>query len=104
MQEFPFSNSLGRILGRVLGRWLLVTSLGTVSLVVIGYFMPRQWGNPPQKPCAATVYISGNDFHTNLTVPVQTEGIDWREELNLRQLGRDRQEDYRYLSFGWGDR
>ncbi|NJM56422.1 MAG: DUF2459 domain-containing protein [Synechococcales cyanobacterium RU_4_20] len=43
-------------------------------------------------------------LHTGLTLPVYTPVFDWRAHLDLEDLGRVRQQDYAYVSWGWGDR
>lgn len=72
-------------------------------VLIAGCLIPRQWHKTQQEACAVTIYVGGNDVHTNLIVPVQTDDFDWRQHLTLTAIGRSGS-DYRYLSFGWGDR
>ncbi|NET38073.1 MAG: TIGR02117 family protein [Cyanothece sp. SIO1E1] len=82
----------------------MVSTLGIISVLTIGYFVPRQWGQTSEEPCSVTIYIDGNNAHTNLIVPVKTDDVDWQQHLNLTEIGRQSRGDYRFLSFGWGDR
>ena len=75
----------------------------TSTLLLLGYFTPRRV-QPSTEACAVTIYVSGDRFHANLTLPVKTDHFDWRQQLNLTELGQQQRRDYRYLSFGWGDR
>ncbi len=43
-------------------------------------------------------------MHVNLMLPVQNQAFNWGQFLPLDQIGRDAQQGYRYLKFGWGDR
>jgi uncharacterized protein (TIGR02117 family) len=51
-----------------------------------------------------TIYVGGNNLHTNLIVPVRTAEFDWSTQLNLAEIGHQESNDYHFLSFGWGDR
>jgi uncharacterized protein (TIGR02117 family) len=89
---------------QVTSRLILTAILGATVTLTLGYFTPRQASQVSPKPCAITIYVGGNNFHTNLIVPVRTSEFDWRNHLNLRQLGHQPSNDYHFLSFGWGDR
>lgn len=81
--------------------WSTVAFLGTL---LVGILVPTKWHYSPQSDCTVPIYISSvNQFHAEIIVPVRHSSFDWRQQLNLEQLGKysDR---YRYLSFGWGDR
>jgi uncharacterized protein (TIGR02117 family) len=54
--------------------------------------------------CNLKICISNNRFHTNIIVPVQNEIFDWRNHLTLNNVAQADNSDYRYLSFGWGER
>ena len=94
-----------------LRKFLLITSrflatvifAGVVTLTV-GYLTPRQWSPVSTPPCALTIYVGGNNRHTNLIVPVRTAEFDWSNQLNLAEIGDPESNDYHFLSFGWGDR
>ena len=74
------------------------------SAIAIGILTPRQWGTVSHEPCAVTIYISGDNFHTNLILPLQADTVDWRQRLNLETLEPPLHNDDRWLSVGWGDR
>jgi uncharacterized protein (TIGR02117 family) len=76
------------------------------SLLTIGYFTPRKWGTASPQACDSPyrVYVEGDQMHVNLILPVRTQTDDWNQFLPIQTIGRDTQENYRYLKFGWGDR
>ena len=78
--------------------------VGGGSAIAIGIFTPRQWGTASDEPCAVTIYVSGDNFHTNLVVPLRTDAVDWRRRLNLGTLAPHITDNDRWLSVGWGDR
>jgi uncharacterized protein (TIGR02117 family) len=81
--------------------WSTVACLGTL---LVGILVPTKWHYLPQSDCTVPIYISSvNQFHAEIIVPVRHSSFDWRQQLNLEQLGKD-SDRYRYLSFGWGDR
>lgn len=43
-------------------------------------------------------------MHINLILPMQNSAFDWKQFLSIEKIGRDTQENYHYLKFGWGDR
>ncbi|MEG4517524.1 MULTISPECIES: TIGR02117 family protein [unclassified Microcoleus] len=87
----------------------IIQRLGIVILflsafLTIGYLTPRKWGNYSQADCTISLYISNQGIHTEIIVPVKNEYFDWNQFLPLTEIGRDATSDYKYLSFGWGDR
>ncbi|MEG4289706.1 DUF2459 domain-containing protein [Microcoleus sp. C2C3] len=48
--------------------------------------------------------MSNQGIHTEIIVPVKNEYFDGNQYLLLTEIGRDATSDYKYLSFGWGDR
>ncbi|NJP09016.1 MAG: TIGR02117 family protein [Leptolyngbyaceae cyanobacterium RU_5_1] len=75
-----------------------------VALLAIAALTPRKWSFSQTEPCEFTVYVSGDEFHTNFFVPVETSVYDWGDHLNLDGIAGSSSKDYRYLQFGWGDR
>ncbi len=76
------------------------------TLLGVGYFTPRRWGMPSQN-CQTQpfkIYVESDSMHVNLILPVQNQAFDWSQFLDLDQIGKDTQQSYRYLKFGWGDR
>jgi len=88
----------------VISRFLITFILAVKFILTVGYLTPRQWGKVSTQPCAFTIYVGGNNVHTNLIVPVRTSEFDWSDELNLAEIGHHRSNDYHFLSFGWGDK
>lgn len=75
-----------------------------VGLLAIAAFTPRKWSFPEHYACEYKIYVSGDGFHTNLFIPVETNAFNWRNQLNLDQIANRPSQAYRYLQFGWGDR
>jgi uncharacterized protein (TIGR02117 family) len=87
-----------------IGKFLLLVFFGLIAVAAIGAFTPTKWFYGQQADCSVPIYISNvNDFHAEIIVPVSNEVFDWRQQLNLSQLGPNASQ-YKYLSFGWGDR
>jgi uncharacterized protein (TIGR02117 family) len=87
-----------------IGKFLLLAFFGLIAVAVIGAFTPTKWFYGQQADCSVPIYISNvNNFHAEIIVPVSNEAYDWRQQLNLSQLGSNASQ-YKYLSFGWGDR
>jgi uncharacterized protein (TIGR02117 family) len=87
-----------------LGKFLVLLLLGICTVATIGVFTPTKWIYGKQNDCSVTIYVSNvNNFHAELILPVSNEAFDWRQQIDLQQLGVDA-DSYRYLSFGWGDR
>jgi Protein of unknown function (DUF2459) len=83
---------------------LLLALLGICLVAIIGAFTPTKWFYGKQADCSVPIYISNvNNFHAEIILPVNNESFDWRQQLDLQQLGKDANK-YQYLSFGWGDR
>ena len=92
------------VLQRV-GLYGACVGLGTIALLTIAALTPRQWhASSPPADCQFTVYVSGDQMHTNFFVPVRTTAFDWNQHLNLATIGKQAAADYHYLQFGWGDR
>jgi uncharacterized protein (TIGR02117 family) len=81
-----------------------IAILSLSALLTIGYLTPRKWGNYSQADCTISLYISDQGIHTEIIVPVKNEYFDWNQYLPLTEIRRDATSDYKYLSFGWGDR
>ena len=87
-------------------RYFVAPILITTILLGIGYVTPRKWGTSSQS-CQNQpfkIYVAGDSMHVNLILPVQNQAFDWSQFLSIDQIGRDAQQRYRYLKFGWGDR
>ncbi len=82
----------------------IVPNLCLAILLTIGYLTPKKWGNYSQTDCAIPIYIANQGIHTEIIVPVENEYFNWNQYLRLSEIGRDANSEYKYLSFGWGDR
>ncbi|EMR03797.1 TIGR02117 family protein [Cesiribacter andamanensis] len=86
--------------------YVLLLSLLALLLLFVGLawllaLLPANADAHPQSEGVA-VYITTNGVHADFRVPVQTEVIDWRQLLPLRDYtGADSR--FRYVAFGWGD-
>ncbi|MFM9264786.1 TIGR02117 family protein [Tychonema sp. BBK16] len=85
-------------------RKLAVVTLSFAICLTIGYLTPRKWGNYSQTDCAIPIYIVNQGIHTAIIVLVENEYFNWNQYLRLSEIGRDTNSEYKYLSFGWGDR
>jgi uncharacterized protein (TIGR02117 family) len=81
-----------------------IATLSFAICLIIGYLTPRKWGNYSQTNCVIPIYISNQGIHTDIIVPVKNEFFNWNQYLRLTEIGRDANSEYKYLSFGWGDR
>ena len=82
----------------------IMFNLCLATLLAIAYLTPRKWGNYSQTDCTIPIYISNQGIHTEIIVPVENEYFNWNQYLPLTEIGRDTNFEYKYLSFGWGDR
>lgn len=82
----------------------IVSIFCLTTLLAIGYLTPRKWGNYSQTDCAIPIYISNQGIHSDIIVPVKNEYFNWNQYLRLSEIGREANSEYKYLSFGWGDR
>jgi len=85
--------------GLLCGVLLLATGL------TIGFLTPRRWsGTPTCENQPYRIYVQGDAMHVNLLMPVNNGVYNWRQFLDLKQIGSDTNENYSYLKMGWGDR
>lgn len=76
----------------------------SIALLSIGSLTPRKWGDRSKENCHFEVCIRDTGIHADIVVPIKNKIFDWRNELYLNEIGRDKLTNYNYLSFGWGDR
>ncbi|KAM3115940.1 TIGR02117 family protein [Phormidesmis sp. 146-33] len=86
------------------GQVFLGSVFVVASLLAIGYFTPRKWNASQTCDSPYRIYVEGDQMHVNLILPVRNQTNDWNQFLPIQKIGRDSQENYRYLKFGWGDR
>ena len=75
-----------------------------VSLFLISAFIPRKWGNYSNLACDYQICIANTGIHSNILVPTENDAYNWRNYLSINKIGIDAVNDYKYLSFGWGDK
>jgi uncharacterized protein (TIGR02117 family) len=73
-------------------------------LLAIGYFTPIRSCNVTAEKCEFPVCIDHDQMHTNIVVPSQNQIVDWSQFISFPDIGRDAVANYKYLTFGWGDR
>jgi uncharacterized protein (TIGR02117 family) len=75
------------------------------TLLAIGYFTPITSCNITPEKCAVTICIDQDGMlHTNILVPSQNQIVDWSQFISFPDIGKDPIANYKYLTFGWGDR
>lgn len=75
-----------------------------IVLLIIGYFTPVINCKNTQEKCDFLVCINNDGMHTNIVLPVKNKIIDWNQFINISMIGKNRTDNYKYLTFGWGDR
>lgn len=80
--------------------YISITIIFISTLLLLGYFTPRKWGNYSLKSCSFKICVSQSGFHSNIIVPVKNKVFDWQEYLYLNNKNME----YKYLGFGWGER
>jgi uncharacterized protein (TIGR02117 family) len=62
--------------------------------------------NPGWRPPARgiRIYVETNGIHTDLIVPVNAAGVDWRDLIRPRDIADPRYAAYDHLAIGWGER
>jgi uncharacterized protein (TIGR02117 family) len=84
---------------RIFGGILIIT-----SLFLIGAFIPRKWSNYSQQACDYQICIANTGFHSNILIPTENNAYNWHDYLSIDKIGIDAADNYKYLSFGWGDK
>jgi uncharacterized protein (TIGR02117 family) len=78
---------------------LLLLFMGAALLLAL---IPVNADAPVQSK-GVEIYITTNGVHADFRLPVQTEVIDWRQSLALRDYA-GANSSFSYVAFGWGDR
>lgn len=84
--------------------YLLLGKLFLIILLVVGYFTPVINCNTTQEKCNYSICIINDGMHINIVIPVKNDLVNWEEFINISDLGKDAIANYKYLTFGWGDR
>jgi uncharacterized protein (TIGR02117 family) len=90
---------LKKIACQVTGRGGFIT-----SVLMLAALLPANWRMTHRHNCQYPVCVLSTPIHTNILVPAQVNAFDWSTFLSLESIGVDANDDYQYLSFGWGDR
>lgn len=80
--------------------------IGIILLYVIcAYFLPMipVKAEDTKDPKTIEAYILTNGVHTDLVVPTQSSQMDWSTKI-LYSNTKGKQTNYKYTSFGWGDK
>ncbi|MFH7028623.1 MAG: DUF2459 domain-containing protein [Heteroscytonema crispum UTEX LB 1556] len=86
------------------GCHFLSVSLATLTLLAIGAFIPIKWVYSSRHSCDLKICVSNTGIHSNIIIPTNNHIYDWHNYLSIDTVGIDAAKDYKYLSFGWGDR
>ncbi|MBW4612277.1 MAG: TIGR02117 family protein [Desmonostoc vinosum HA7617-LM4] len=98
------NNSRGRRLLYRCSYYLFGFVLSSLTLLALGVLIPRKWNNYSQHGCNLNICISNTGIHSNIIVPIKNDAFNWKEYISLDKIGKDTNNSYNYLSFGWGDR
>lgn len=84
-------------------------AVGLFIMLVALYFLTAAAGslipvNPARDDPRAEIkiYLRTNGVHTSLILPIANEHMDWTEIVDFDHT-LSKREDFRYVSFGWGD-
>lgn len=90
-----------RLRARVL--WLALAALPLLYLLaaLIGSLVPvnRRWTEPSD---GVTIYLADNGIHSDLILPMQAQGLDWRPLVSKADFERVPR-DARWIAFGSGE-
>lgn len=75
--------------------YFLAALLGSLIPVNMG------WQEPDE---GVTVYISNNGIHLDLVMPVEAEGLSWREDFPPQDFGDPRWTNAQWIMIGAGDK
>ncbi|MCM0591147.1 MAG: TIGR02117 family protein [Gloeotrichia echinulata IR180] len=79
--------------------------LSSLALLAIGLLIPRKWGTYSHAHCDVDICVANRGIHSDIIVPTRNYVFDWTIYISLDRIGGiDNYHDYKYLSFGWGER
>ena len=85
-------------------RQILSGIVTIISLFLIGAFIPRKWGDYSKQACDYQICVVNTGIHSNILIPTKNNTYNWHNYLSIDKIGIDDVNDYKYLSFGWGDK
>ncbi|MBF2065362.1 MAG: TIGR02117 family protein [Calothrix sp. C42_A2020_038] len=80
-----------------------MTFLSALMIIFIGILTPSKWFYDSSQPCDVNIYVINGGVHSDILLPVKTSKHDWNDFIPLEQIGTDINQQYKYLSFGWGE-
>lgn len=90
----------GKWVGHILSLLLAIPAL-YLAAALIGSLVPvnRRWTEPAE---GTIVYIAGNDIHSDLIMPVRSQGLDWAPLFPKSEFAAA-PADARWIAFGSGE-
>lgn len=83
--------------------YLFILFLSLFMTLGIACLIPTQWHYSQNQNCEVSIYVINSGVHTDIIVSLQNQIFDWKKYFNLDKIGTDFNQNYQYLSFGWGD-
>jgi uncharacterized protein (TIGR02117 family) len=87
-----------------LSRYFLRVFFLILVLLIIGSLISRKIVYFKQPDCSIQICVDNIGIHSNILLPIVTNDFDWHRYLSIENIGIDRANNYKYLSFGWGDK
>ncbi|BDA65878.1 hypothetical protein CAL7716_000440 [Calothrix sp. PCC 7716] len=81
----------------------LIAILAAVMMTLLGAFTPTKWFYDFSSPCNVNIYVINGGVHSDLILPVKTSNSNWNDFMPLEEIGTDTNQQYQYLSIGWGE-
>lgn len=73
----------------------------TFCLVILVGLLPVNNDFVPT-PNGVEIFVISNAVHTDLVLPLETAGIDWKRQIGEMDFAKDI-DGHSHLAFGWGD-
>ncbi|MBW4600585.1 MAG: TIGR02117 family protein [Calothrix sp. FI2-JRJ7] len=84
-------------------KWLLIAVLSAFMIIFIGALTPTKLFYNSSSPCNVNIYVINGGVHSDIILPVKTQKHDWNDFIPIEEIGADTNQQYKYLSFGWGE-
>ena len=97
------TNKQKNVLKRVF-YYFIACKISLIFLLLIGYFTPVINCHITNEECKFSVCIINDGMHINIVLPVNNNIVDWGKFINISTIGKGGKDNYKYLTFGWGDR
>jgi uncharacterized protein (TIGR02117 family) len=81
----------------------LITILSAVMITLLGALTPTKWFYDFSSPCDVNIYVINGGVHSDILLPVKTSNFNWDNFIPLEEIGTDTNQQYQYLSIGWGE-